>query len=279
MFIKYHYTRQCINGADESISWRTRELLANKSLTVWILGFCTFAAALTTFHAMLLQTQYGPTATFETYVLSPFIGPIQVVSYFWASLVLACALFGATSFAAFRYSHEFDTLIKLGSVMNHNTKQLTALLSENSRAMEEVRQGLSESMDTKINNLKQEMVAQIGKQQKIVQSVEEGAEIATGTKKELKATAKRPSLKPKVTLNDNPRKIKGVGPRLAQKLNEIGVTDIGKLITTDSMTIALGTQLLEDKVRALQVKAKILTMPSLDQKELELLEQMGITSK
>lgn len=44
------------------------------------------------------------------------------------------------------------------------------------------------------------------------------------------------------------------------------MTDIGKLITTDSMTIALGTQLMEDKVKALQVKAKILTMPSLDEK-------------
>lgn len=104
--------------------------------------------------------------------------------------------------------------------MNHNTKQLTALLSEGSRAMEEVRQSLSQSMDTEINNLKQEIVAQIGKQRNI-QSVEERADIKTGTKKEPKATAKRPNLKPKVTISDNPRKIKGVGPRLAQKLKRL----------------------------------------------------------
>lgn len=139
-------------------------LLSNKSLTVWILGFCTFALALTTFHALLLQTQYGPTATFETHLVSPFTGPIQVATYFWASLILTCVLFGATSFAAFRYSFELDTLMKLSSVLNHNTKQIAALLSEKTKVTEEVlRQSLSQSLDVKMDNLRREIEAEINK--------------------------------------------------------------------------------------------------------------------
>jgi len=165
-----------------------RSLLTNKTLTVWILGFCTFTAALTTIHAVLLLTQYGPTATFETYLLSPFTGPIQVITYFWASSVLTCALFGATSLAVFGYSLEFDTLIKLNSVLNHNTKQLITLLSESKRATEEITQSLSQSMDTKIDNLRQETKAKIEKQQKILQNVIKQAATAMETKKKTEDT-------------------------------------------------------------------------------------------
>jgi len=254
-----------------------RSLLTNKSLTVWILGFCTFTAALTTIHAVLLLTQHGPTATFETYLLSQFTGPIQVITYFWASSVLTCALFGATSFAAFRYSLEFDTLIKLNSVLNHNTKQLITLLSESNKAAEEVRQSLSQDMDTKIENLRLETKAEIEKQQKILQNVMKQAAIAMETKRKLKTLEKR--LKPKVKTNDKPQKIKGIGPRLAKKLKQIGVTNIGELIITDPMTIAIGTQLTEDKARFLQARAKMLMIPGLDEREIAFLEQMGITSK
>lgn len=214
--MKHHYYTMMLR-AQRILHGEHRSLLTNKSLIVWILGFCTFITALTTFHAILLQTQYGPTATFETYFLSPFTGPIQVITYFWASLVLTCALFGATSFAAFRYSLEFDTLIKLNSVLNHNTKQLTTLLSENNKAMEEFRQNLSQSMDTEIDNLRLEVKAQIAKQQEIIQTVEKQAKITIDTQRKLKALEKRLNPKPKVALNDKPQKIKGIGPRLAQK--------------------------------------------------------------
>ncbi len=254
-------------------------MLASKSLTVWVLGFCTFAAALTTFHALLLQTQYGPIATFETYLLSPFTGPIQVATYFWASLILTCILFGATSFAAFRYSFEFDTLMKLNSVLNHNTKQLVALLSEKTKTMEEIlRQSLSQGLDIKIDNLRHEIEAEMKKQEKVIQSVKKRAAMALDTKRKLKALEKRFNSKPKVTINDNPQKVKGIGPRLAQKLKVIGVTNVGELITTDPTTIAVGTQLAEDKAKVLQARAKMLMIPGITEKEVELLEQMGIAA-
>jgi len=255
-------------------------LLANKSLTVWILGFCTFAAALTTFHAVLLQTQYGPTATFETHLLSPLTGPIHVATYFLASLILTCALFGATSFAAFRYSFEFDTLMKLNSVLNHNTKQLVALLSEKTKAMEEVlRENISQSLGIEIDNLRQEIAVKMEKQQKNTQTINKLTSTVTDMKRKLKTLEKRLNPKPKVTINDKPQKIKGIGPQLAQKLKVMGVTTVGELITADPITIAIRTQLSEDKAKVLQTRAKMLMIPGLDEKQVELLEQMGITSR
>ncbi len=254
-------------------------LLTNRSLTVWILGFFTFATALTTFHALLLQTQYGPNATFETYLLSPFTGPIQVSTYFWASLILTCAVFGATSFAAFRFSFEFDALVKLNSVLNHNTKQLVALLSDKNKAIEEdLRQSLSQGLDIKIDNLRQDMEAEMGKQQRYMQNVAKRVETMEDTRRKL-MTLERKLLNPKVTMNDKPRKIKGIGPRLTEKLELIGVTNVGELITADPMTIAGGTHLSEDKAKVLQARAKMLTIPGLDEKQIKLLEEMVITSK
>jgi len=70
---------------------------------------------------------------------------------------------------------------------------------------------------------------------------------------------------------------KGNRTRLAQKLKKIGVTNIGELITTDDYS--LGTQLTEGKAKVLRARAKIRMIPGLDEKEVELLEQMGITGK
>lgn len=117
-----------------------------KGLAVWILGFCTFVVALTTFHAMLLLTQYGQTATLKSSLLGQSM-EIQALTYFMTSLIVTCILFGATSFAAFRYSLEFETLIKLNSVLNHNTKQLITLLDENKKAMDKAKKGLSEKIE------------------------------------------------------------------------------------------------------------------------------------
>lgn len=72
---------------------------------------------------------------------------IQALTYFMTSLIVTCILFGATSFAAFRYSLEFETLIKLNSVLNHNTKQLITLLDENKKAMDKAKKGLSEKIE------------------------------------------------------------------------------------------------------------------------------------
>lgn len=250
----------------------------SKSLAVWILGFGTFTAALTTFHSVLLLTQYGPAATFENYLLSPYIGPIQVTVYFWASLILTSVLFGATSFAAFRYSLEFDTLIKLGSVLNFNTKHLIELLAENSKAVEETKQSLSQGLDTKIENLKHEIVAQIKKQQKTIQTIKKHAAVAVETKRKIKKLERKLKPKPKLSINDKPEKIKGIGPSLARKLKVIGVTNLGELINADPLTITIGTQLPTNKAKVLQAKAKMLVIAGLDEKEVDALEQIGMLS-
>ena len=254
-------------------------LLANKSLAVWILGFCTFALALATFHALSLQTQYGPTATFETSLLSPFTGPIQVATYFWASLILTCALFGTTSFAAFRYSFEFDTLMKLNSVLNHNTKQLVALLSEKAKATEEtLRQDLSQNLDIRMDKLRQEMKTENGAKQNI-RAFKKLSSTVMDTKRKMDVLEKRFNAKPKVRINDKPQKIKGIGPQSEKKLRVIGVSTVGELITADPTTIALGTRLSEDKAKALQTRAKMLMIPGLDVIQIEQLERIGIAGK
>lgn len=59
----------------------------------------------------------------------------------------------------------------------------------------------------------------------------------------------------------------------------MGITTVGELITADPMSIAVGVQISEDKAKALQARAKMLMIPGLDKKQVDLLEQMVIPSK
>jgi len=253
-------------------------LPTKKGLAVWLLGFSTFAAALTTFHAMLLMTQYGSSAMFENSLFSPLIGPVQAINYFWASLILTCILFGATSFTAFHVTIEFDTLIKLGSILNHNTKHLMTLLAESTKASEEAKQTLAQSLDAKMKDLKREINAQVNKQQKTLEAIKKHGAVALETKRRLKKLERKLKPKPKLSLNDQPEKIKGIGPTTARKLKVIGVTNLGELINADPMTIAAGTQLPLDKAKTLQAKAKMLVFAGLDEKEVNALEEIGVLS-
>lgn len=170
--------------------------------------------------------------------------------------------------------------MKLNSVLNHNTKQLVALLSEKTEAMEEVlRKSLSQSLNSKMGDLRQEIEAEMGRQQKIIQTINNLAATVMDTKGKLKALEERLSPRPKATMYDKPQRIKGIGPRLAQKLKVMGITTVGELITADPMSIAVGVQISEDKAKALQARAKMLMIPGLDKKQVDLLEQMVIPSK
>ncbi|MEA2090010.1 MAG: zinc ribbon domain-containing protein [Thermoproteota archaeon] len=68
-----------------------------KGISVWIFGFLTFLAVLHTFDAFLSFTSGETNLFLKLYHINRWFGNVDVVMYFWSSLVSAFVLFGVTS--------------------------------------------------------------------------------------------------------------------------------------------------------------------------------------
>jgi len=83
----------------------------------------------------------------------------------------------------------------------------------------------------------------------------------------------------KLTSQSSPEEIKGVGPHLGEELRSIGISNVGELITADPATIAGRTRLSPDMATRLQARAQLLTVPGIDENDVELLEEAGVTTR
>lgn len=86
---------------------------------------------------------------------------------------------------------------------------------------------------------------------------------------------------PKTLLNSqsNPEKVRGIGPNTNSELKAMGITNIGELILADPKTVAQKTSTSEKMVKKLQGIAQLSMIPSLQEKDIALLEEIGISDQ
>ena len=84
---------------------------------------------------------------------------------------------------------------------------------------------------------------------------------------------------PKLTSQNRPEDIKGIGPQLGKELRALGITNVAELITADSRTLAEKTRASRDMIRRLQTTAQLLMIPGIKENHTELLEEAGITTR
>lgn len=85
--------------------------------------------------------------------------------------------------------------------------------------------------------------------------------------------------KPVLTSQSNVEEIKGIGPKTATLLNEMGITNVGDLVIADATTVAEKIGSSEKNVEKLLNKAQLLMVPGLSEKHIILLEEVEITDK
>jgi len=84
---------------------------------------------------------------------------------------------------------------------------------------------------------------------------------------------------PKLTSQNKPETIKGIGRQLGKELKALGITTVADLITADSRTLAKETRATRDMIKHLQTTAQLLMIPGMEEKHAELLEEAGITTR
>ena len=112
-----------------------------KGIAVWILGSLTFLAALHVLEAFFALTQNAPTVLLKLYPFSPWLGSVNVVAYFWGSLIATFLLWGATCIIALR--NPLDMLLSrvLRDAQSENEEEVS-LLSAKGNYLELMNEGL-----------------------------------------------------------------------------------------------------------------------------------------
>jgi len=156
---------------------------------------------------------------------------------------------------------------------------------------EAIQKDLLSTTQANFSNIRKEMRDMLEKQGKALQMVERSGKQSTAVLQkqrmeleDVKArleTLERELTLPKPRLNSHnaPEEIKGIGPRLGVELRSIGITNVGELITTDPIVIAEKTPISLEMATRFQARAQLLTVPGVDDNDVELLEEVGIRSR
>jgi len=176
--------------------------------------------------------------------------------------------------------------------VNKTTKALKKNLSESLEDDRKAREKLLEKVDTTLISTKGDMLKTIETQEgsirKIERTSEQSARILESHVKELaeikarveKIEAKLTPEPPRLTSKSNVEEVKGIGPRIANELKILGITNVMDLVTADPIVVMKKTgSISSEKVAQWQAIAQLQMIPCINEDNAELLEKAGIKSR
>jgi predicted RecB family nuclease len=85
--------------------------------------------------------------------------------------------------------------------------------------------------------------------------------------------------KPELTSQSTPEEVRGIGETTGKELRAMGITNVGELVLSDPAVIAEKTGMSEKMVEKLQGRAQLAMVPGAKEKDLILLEEVGVTNR
>jgi len=169
--------------------------------------------------------------------------------------------------------------------------ETTDFLGRQEREFRKLRRELTLIIETGIGDVREEVLDTLAKQDEAIKRMERLTKRSARTME--KGTADLVELKarletlenaltvpqPKLTSKSSTRDIKGIGPRLAEELKAIGITNVDDFLSADPALIEGKTRLTRDTTERLQGTAQLLMIPGIDKTDVELLEKAGVTKR
>lgn len=170
-------------------------------------------------------------------------------------------------------------------------KETLDALQKQDKSIQKVSRQLSSAVEISVNNVREEVLRAAAKQEEAIMRLRRSSRKSMRTI--YKVTADLDEMKarletlenalappqPKLTSQSSSREIKGIGPRLAEELKTIGITDVGQFLTADPAIIDEKTRLTRETAEHLQRMIQLLMIPGIDKIDVELLEKVGITNR
>jgi predicted flap endonuclease-1-like 5' DNA nuclease len=251
----------------------------------------------------------------QPYLIGSLTGGVSIATYLWISIFATFVFLGMTLNSLTNKIPDptllEDVIRKVKSLQNDQKvleKIKTKLMvidaslsdvrrgflegfSEQREDMRKIRGELVSKFDKKLADFKEETAKQLGKMEKALQRAERtNKKRATVLTKQMKEIAKiklkleklereLAQPKPRLTSQSDLKKVKGIGTYLANELKGIGITSVGELILTDPLIIAEKTGTSRRTIEKLQGRAQLLMVPGITEKDITLLEDLGITNR
>jgi len=267
-----------------------------KGTTTWLLGFLALLAIFNVFNAIVQLNGSDPIAHFKIFGVT--LGSLDLEVYLWTSIITTFVLFGATSFSIYRgLPAEPQVLERIAKVegnlaFNSNMLENTQIgffrrLDENEKANDEVFRKINLSLE----DMRKENLESLARQKKALQDMEKESKNSTeiirkqsteltSLKKKIEKMGKETTpQKAKLASQTKLEKFKRISPRLATKLNDMKISNVGELLAADSAFIAGNSSELVETIANMQAEAQLLMVPGIDEKHAELLVKVGITSR
>ena len=276
------------------------------------MGFLTFLAGLNAVNAVILWAQQGPDAVVQPYLVGGITGELSIATYLWISILATFVFLGMTLSSIIGSMSDARILEKavekVESLKNDQKtlKNIKARLMIIDASLSDIRRGFLEGFnqqaedvkkirreilnrfEKKLADFRQENMKQLEKtverirranrknQTSLTKQLKELASVKLKLEKLEKEIAQP---KPKLTSQSEVKKIRGIGTRLANELRGIGITNVGELLLTDPETIAEKTNVSKRIIEKMQGRAQLLMVPGITEKDIILLEELGITTK
>jgi hypothetical protein len=264
-------------GFDMSFSWR-------KSLSIWIVGFLTFVAALNTIDAAVIWSINGIDSAVPVYILGDLIPAwrhISVTTYFWISLAATFILLGMATLQSLRKpplgpevhkmaSRVEDEMVATRGALESTRISLFARIEDEKIA----RQNMIASVNESVGSVRKEMLDRLESHRTLLDN---GLGDLSKRIEKLEAALILPT--PKLRSQSRTEEVRGVDLRLAQDLKAMGITNVGELVLSDLKDVCARTSATPEIASRLQGRAQLLMIPCIDEMDAEMLLDVGITSK
>jgi len=164
-----------------------------KSISVWILGFLTFLAALCSFVVAIYWVNNGPNFILRPFLLSGIIpdllGDLTVQTYLWALLTTTFIFFGFTCLVGYKKAppdpEMLRMFVKIGgnlATLKNNQESMTTELSERIENGKQISREYYKKIDTNFDQSKEEVFTELRNQAKIIQTSRRELSSVFGTK-------------------------------------------------------------------------------------------------
>jgi len=170
-------------------------------------------------------------------------------------------------------------------------KETIDLLEKQEGEFRRLRRELSSVLKTGIGDVREEVLGMLTKQEEAVRkmgrlsrrsakTIEKGTADLAEIKARLETLESALTLpQPKLTSQSSTKEIKGIGPRLAEELKALGITNVGEFLSADPVLMDEKTRLTRETAERLQGMVQLLMIPGIDKTDVELLEKAGVTKR
>ncbi|MGD8506473.1 MAG: DUF4332 domain-containing protein [Candidatus Bathyarchaeota archaeon] len=170
-------------------------------------------------------------------------------------------------------------------------EEMLDTLEKQQKAIQKVSRELPPAIETRIDGVGKEVLATLARHEEVIRRVGRSsnrsartiekvtadlAEMKTGLKN-LETALALPQ--PKLASDSSPKDVRGIGPRLAEELETMEITNVGDFLTADPAIIDEKTRLTRETAERLQGTAQLLMIPGINKTDVELLEHAGVTNR